>query len=277
MKSKLIRSKLPDIIRAKGEEIVTSEVQDDVVHWELLMEKLAEETLELNDAKTRSDRIEELADVIEVTVSLKAVLETEEQGAVSKKVLEKRETRGGFGRTVLHEKAIASPKKEPQKTIQELYRNYYALRALIVWRNSCTDAFGDDLIPSIQSPLVDDDNTKFVPDHHQAALKEFRALSEKEQCRLIKFVLNDLKAAAEKRYCAELVDQDYGAIRELIRWAMATKRPVGGNTDDNCALLESVLTTSTDVPAEHGPALQKFRSFPKSRRFQMVRIVYGLG
>ncbi|MFD6613396.1 hypothetical protein ACFWD1_31485 [Micromonospora chalcea] len=70
--AKLVRDKIPQMVRASGEEPITS-IADDIEYRQLLRLKLVEEVEEF----VVSDDVEELADVLEVVRALVAVLGTE--------------------------------------------------------------------------------------------------------------------------------------------------------------------------------------------------------
>ena len=63
--NKLIRDKIPEIIKKSGKKCKTS-ILDDVSFNICLLNKLIEESNELQSAKTKEEIIEELADVYEV-------------------------------------------------------------------------------------------------------------------------------------------------------------------------------------------------------------------
>ncbi|MEV6235185.1 nucleoside triphosphate pyrophosphohydrolase [Lentzea sp. NPDC051838] len=93
---KLVRDRIPEIIRANGEEPVT-EIADAERYHELLRDKLSEEVAEFLE----SGEVEELADVLEVLHALAraaGVTPSELERIRAKKAAE----RGGFaGRIVL--------------------------------------------------------------------------------------------------------------------------------------------------------------------------------
>lgn len=96
--AKLVRDKIPDIIRASGETPITH-VATTQEYVRLLHQKLQEEVNEFLD----SENTEELADILEVIVSLA----NETVGGIKKLDeirMEKREQRGGFdGKIILDE------------------------------------------------------------------------------------------------------------------------------------------------------------------------------
>lgn len=88
--NKLVRDKIPEIIRAKGKN-PTIHIADSVEYWEKLKEKLLEEVKEFNESET----LEELADILEVVKAVcvcKNISSTELENVRIKKFNE----RGGF-------------------------------------------------------------------------------------------------------------------------------------------------------------------------------------
>ena len=92
--NKLVRDRIPDIIRANGQECTTSILDDERFVAEL-MKKLVEESRELQDAETREKIIEELADVLEVQSVLLSALGIE-QSDIETVRRRKAERNGGF-------------------------------------------------------------------------------------------------------------------------------------------------------------------------------------
>lgn len=91
--NKLVRDKIPEIIRANGEEPITSILSDEEYKIEL-EKKLMEEYNEVLGA-SGEERIEELADMLEVMTSL-AELENKSLDDILNVADQKREKRGGF-------------------------------------------------------------------------------------------------------------------------------------------------------------------------------------
>lgn len=103
--NKLVRDKIPEIIKAKGEEPITRELALD--EYKLALEnKLKEECQEVLSA-SGEERIEEIADALEV---LKALAKIE--GATLEDVIavadKKNTKRGAFGKRIFLEKVISS-------------------------------------------------------------------------------------------------------------------------------------------------------------------------
>ncbi len=93
--NKLVRDKIPEIIKQKGDTPVTH-IADDLEYWQKLKEKLQEEINEFNESET----IEEIADIQEVIDAIcnfkkfdKKEIESikkkkaEERGAFEKKII----------------------------------------------------------------------------------------------------------------------------------------------------------------------------------------------
>ncbi len=87
---KLVRDKIPDIIRSKGEEPVTR-IADELEYDQKLREKLVEEVEEF----LRDNNTAELADILEVVYALAGRLGTSRE-EVEQLRKQKAEERGGF-------------------------------------------------------------------------------------------------------------------------------------------------------------------------------------
>ena len=107
--NKLVRDRIPEIIKNNGEESVVRKLSDDEYKVELY-KKLLEEVNEVVDAQDIESTIEELADVLEI---LKAVAELNNKELVD--VIEiadqKRLKRGGFEKRLFLEKIYSRDKK----------------------------------------------------------------------------------------------------------------------------------------------------------------------
>ena len=91
--NKLVRDRIPEIIRNNGEQPETRILSDEEYKLEL-EKKLLEEYNEVLNA-SGNDRIEELADMLEVMISL-AALEEKTLDDIVSEADKKREKRGGF-------------------------------------------------------------------------------------------------------------------------------------------------------------------------------------
>jgi predicted house-cleaning noncanonical NTP pyrophosphatase (MazG superfamily) len=94
---KLVRDKIPDIIRSKGEVPVVHTANDEE-YWKKLKEKLNEEVAEFIDAENQ----EEIADILEVLMAISNVKRFAWDGIEDlrrKKVAE----RGGFEAKIILE------------------------------------------------------------------------------------------------------------------------------------------------------------------------------
>lgn len=100
--NKLVRDNIPEIIVGNGGKPYTRVLDRDEYKREL-EKKLNEEYQEVLGATTSEDRIEELADMIEIIEAL-AVLEDKNLEDVIKVQEQKREKRGGFNKKVFLEK-----------------------------------------------------------------------------------------------------------------------------------------------------------------------------
>lgn len=101
--NKLVRDKIPEIIKEKGENPITR-VLDDNTYKEELEKKLYEEYKEVIEANGL-DRVEELADMIEVIRAL-ALIENKSLEDVILVADEKKHKRGAFNDKIFLEKVI---------------------------------------------------------------------------------------------------------------------------------------------------------------------------
>lgn len=95
--NKLVRDRIPEIIRADGKRL-KSRVLDDAEHLAALLKKLEEEVAELAEARN----IEEPADVHEVLIALTEALGID-PNELEKTRLHKAVERGGFKRKIFLE------------------------------------------------------------------------------------------------------------------------------------------------------------------------------
>lgn len=100
--NKLVRDRIPEIIEANGEKPIIRILEENEYKGEL-EKKLLEEYNEVLKAEDSEERIEELADMLEVIISL-AKLENKSLEDVIKTVSNKREKRGGFEKRIFLER-----------------------------------------------------------------------------------------------------------------------------------------------------------------------------
>jgi predicted house-cleaning noncanonical NTP pyrophosphatase (MazG superfamily) len=93
--NKLVRDKIPEHIRGKG-DVPLYHVAEDVEYWQKLKEKLSEEVLEFQ----KDENIEELADMLEVIDAIITYKDFKKEEI--KKVKEKKaEEKGGFNERII--------------------------------------------------------------------------------------------------------------------------------------------------------------------------------
>ena len=100
---KLIRDKLPAMMRAQGLTVFTRRL-DDAEYVARLKDKLLEEAAEARGAATPAELLDELADLREVMLALAEASEISEREVEARR-LAKRDERGGFDERV-HNAAV---------------------------------------------------------------------------------------------------------------------------------------------------------------------------
>ena len=100
--NKLVRDNIPDIIASNGEESVTRILTDEE-YEAALYKKLLEETNEVISSKSSGETLEELADVLEILMSI-AKLNGKTLDDVLKIAAQKKLKRGGFEKRIFLEK-----------------------------------------------------------------------------------------------------------------------------------------------------------------------------
>ena len=94
MKGKLVRDKIPEIIRNHG-EIPRTRILSATEYRQELFRKLVEESSEAQNAKTKKDRVMELADIEEVLATIRDNLQIDKR-TIALAQNKKRKERGGF-------------------------------------------------------------------------------------------------------------------------------------------------------------------------------------
>lgn len=102
--NKLVRDRIPEIIKNNGEEPITRILSDEEYRIEL-EKKLLEEYKEVLAANTSEERIGELADILEVLRAL-AGLENKSLEEIIELANKKAEKRGAFKDKIFLEKTI---------------------------------------------------------------------------------------------------------------------------------------------------------------------------
>lgn len=91
---KLVRDKIPEIIREKG-ETADFYIADDHEYYKRLCLKLLEEAQELIESENDKEAIEEIADIREVLAAIVSYRQFQEVDVETVRLL-KKEKRGGF-------------------------------------------------------------------------------------------------------------------------------------------------------------------------------------
>lgn len=97
---KLIRDKIPELVKSQGKTTATRVLTNDSEYLSYLLAKLIEEATELVHAETTHNQEEELADVYEVLAAILAHLKLT-QDDIATVQNDKRQKRGGFKKRLL--------------------------------------------------------------------------------------------------------------------------------------------------------------------------------
>jgi predicted house-cleaning noncanonical NTP pyrophosphatase (MazG superfamily) len=97
---KLVRDKIPEIVKSNEGIDVPTRTLDDDEYLAYLLKKVVEEATELSETKTDDHLVEEIADVYEIIDSIIA-LKNMQREDVLKVQDEKRQKRGGFDKRIL--------------------------------------------------------------------------------------------------------------------------------------------------------------------------------
>lgn len=97
--NKLVRDKIPDVIKSKG-QIPATHIAGEAEYWMKLKEKLSEEVAEFQEAES----VEELADVLEV---IDAMIEFRhfDKNQILQIQKKKSDDRGGFEKRIILDEA----------------------------------------------------------------------------------------------------------------------------------------------------------------------------
>lgn len=102
---KLVRDRIPEIIRSNGETPITHVVTGQDL-LSALLNKLHEEVLEVEEAGNQADRAEELADVLELVRAI-AAANGNSLEEIMQIMEEKSGKRGGFNDGIILERSVA--------------------------------------------------------------------------------------------------------------------------------------------------------------------------
>ena len=108
--NKLVRDKIPEIIKNNGEEPIYS-ILDDSSYIDCLEKKLNEEYQEVLSASSNDEKLEELADMLEIIDALSNVYGNGLDDVFLKKD-NKKNKRGGFENKIFVEKVLTNKEKD---------------------------------------------------------------------------------------------------------------------------------------------------------------------
>jgi predicted house-cleaning noncanonical NTP pyrophosphatase (MazG superfamily) len=111
--NKLVRDKIPEIIRRRGERVEVVQLAGDALLM-ALRQKLVEEALEALDAKSGDDLVGELSDVEEVIRAISGALQVR-KGRIDAERKDKQRRRGGFSSGVMLKKTT-TPHSLPKRS-----------------------------------------------------------------------------------------------------------------------------------------------------------------